>query len=59
MWWLFLLIGLLAGAGLGCIFSALMTMSSLEDRLSEMRDRYQDEVWKLMDEVERLKNGKE
>ena len=44
MWWLFLLIGLLAGAGLGCILSALMTASSMEDRLSEMREYYEQKL---------------
>lgn len=59
MWWLFLLIGLLAGAGLGCIISALMTTSSMEDRLIEMREYYEAKMQELWAMIEEKKNGKE
>lgn len=54
-WWLFLLIGLLAGAGIGYILAGMMTASSLEDRISEIRSWYDHRIAELQAEIERLK----
>lgn len=62
MWQHYFLVGflcLIAGTGIGCIISALMTTSSLEDRLSEMREYYEAKMQELWAMIKEKEDGKE